>query len=82
MTEELDNREHTKEYKSVNIEVHRTPDGSLTCSLGKGKDCMFLQSVRFGFEHKCAQQEYGDCLKRGNEGLGYLIPHSDCILKG
>lgn len=60
----------------------RDPNGHATCSIGNSEQdtCTFYRRVRFGMEERCLID--GGMLKRRDNGLGYLIPCSGCILVG
>lgn len=71
-----------KEFRTVSIQVYRTPDNKPTCQNKEGR-CGFLQSTRLGTDHQCALQvrswEYLDRLF--DEDIGeytYLIPFEMC----
>lgn len=77
------------DYKTIKIEVYRTPDDKPTCArdFRTGAYCKFLLSTRFGLEYKCALRlnvkhldSYFDA-KLGEHGeYTYLKPQDCCII--
>lgn len=64
---------------NINFDKFYTEDGMHTCSLGEGQDCSFLLTGRFGLEWICGVNQKV-LSRRGEDGLGYLIPDKDCML--
>jgi hypothetical protein len=67
------------EFKALTIQLHRTPDGSPTCSRDattREGYCEFLGSQKFGQEFVCMCS--GVRLRQYESG--YLKPAEECLL--
>lgn len=63
-----------KEYKTINIEVFRTPQGNPTCRNNIMEECIFLKDYRYGSVNVCEQSGFE--LLRHKEN-GHLKPNSE-----
>ena len=67
----------SREVVTINLFRYRTPDGEPTCSISPKETCVYLSGSLFSPTKFCNSNFI---LTRGNNGIGYLVPHKDCPL--
>jgi hypothetical protein len=62
------------------VRKYRTPNGEPTCAVNiqTGHSCLLLGSKCFGSKDICLLDSDTPLLRRGDDGLGYLIPSESC----
>lgn len=69
-----------KEKRSIEITAFRDPSGNPTCAVDPTAEgtCTFYRTSHFGCFEGCALAAGEHILRRGPDGMGYMIPVDNC----